>query len=94
MNVRRTNRDAVTATLRVLQEAGKLKPEHAALVTVCGKLASAVDANPDNASLWREFRGAVAELSRVGADDAGDTDGAAAFAAAVSAAALGDAAVS
>lgn len=81
-----TNHNAVTTTVKALNDAGRLAPEHQALVTLCLKLAKSVDSYPDNASLWREYRAAVTELVRVGADDAGDADEADEFAAAMRAA--------
>ncbi len=54
------NRKAVDATLRTLRE--RLGDEHVALVQACRSLADAIDADPDNASLWREYRGALEDL--------------------------------
>ena len=53
------NREAVEQTVGALQSDGKLRPEHAALVTMVQGLASSVDVEPQNASLWREFRAAL-----------------------------------
>lgn len=67
-----TNRTAVDGTLHALRESGRLSDEHAALVALAQSLADAVDEAPGNASLWREYRGAVADLSRLAA--AGESD--------------------
>lgn len=43
-----------------------------ALLALARGLAAAVDAAPENAALWREYRAAVTALSELGAD--GDVD--------------------
>lgn len=65
MPKRGTNRAAVDDTLRSISESGRLGDDHGALVQACRSLADAVDAAPDNASLWREYRGALAELAEL-----------------------------
>ena len=50
----------------------RLSDETEALVALARGLAAAVDAAPENAALWREYRAAVTVLSEVGAD--GDID--------------------
>ncbi len=54
-----------------------LKPEHRALVAYCEGIADALDAHPDRASLWREYRPALEILLVVG--EVGESDGQAAF---------------
>ncbi len=68
------NREAVDQTIGALESDGKLKPEHAALVTMVQGLASSVDEEPQNASLWREFRAALETLRQIGLEDEQDED--------------------
>ena len=63
------NRKAINATVRDLRTGGHLAPHHEALVQLALSLAGAVDAEPDNASLWREYRGAVTDLARLVRDE-------------------------
>lgn len=63
------NRRAVDGTLRALRAADRLAPEHDALVQLVRSLADAVDAHPDNASLWREYRTAVTDLADLTRED-------------------------
>lgn len=60
------NSAAVARTVEALRLEGKLSDRDAALVQVVESLASAVDMEPGNASLWREFRAALDSLMRVG----------------------------
>lgn len=53
-----------------------LGDEHAGLVELVRSLARAVDAAPDDANLFREYRQALKELGSLGS---GDDDGAAEF---------------
>lgn len=53
------NRTAVNVTVLALQDSGRLSPADAARVSMVESLADAVDADPGNASLWREFRQAL-----------------------------------
>lgn len=57
-----SNRRAVEATVRDLDAAGRLGQEHQAIIQLARSLASAVDASPDNAALFREYRGALTDL--------------------------------
>jgi len=68
----RTQLTAARATVRELRRLGRLEPVDDAVVTVVLGLAAAVDASPDNAALWRQYREAVADLRGVGSD--GDPD--------------------
>jgi len=58
--------------------ADRLGPEHEALVAAARGLAEAVDTDPANASLWREYRAAIADLIEAGGTG-GPSDEAAAF---------------
>lgn len=68
------NREAVDLTIKNLETDGKLLPEHAAVVTMVQGLASSVDEEPQNASLWREFRAALETLRRIGLEGQDDQD--------------------
>ena len=68
------NRQAVDQTIGAMESDGKLRPEHAALVTMVQGLASSVDEEPQNASLWREFRAALETLRQIGLEDESDQD--------------------
>ena len=68
------NREAVDLTIKNLEDDGKLLPEHAAVVTMVQGLASSVDEEPQNASLWREFRAALETLRRIGLEGQDDQD--------------------
>ncbi len=63
---------AARATVRELRRCGRLEPVDDALVTLVVGLAAAVDVEPANAALWREYRAAEADLRKVG--DRGDPD--------------------
>lgn len=56
------NRTAVEETLVALRHAGRLEQVDSARVAIVQSLADAVDADPMNASLWREFRAAESAL--------------------------------
>lgn len=59
------NRAAAEATIGALKEAGHLQPVDSARIATLQALADAVDADPDNASLWREYRATEASLREV-----------------------------
>lgn len=66
------NRSAVDATIEALRMAGRIDPVDSARVVLAQALADAVDADPLNASLWREYRAAEAalrETSDAGVDE-------------------------
>lgn len=70
-----TNSTATDRTITTLLEAGRLDvDEHAAVIQQAKSLAAAVDADPGNAALWREFRQSLDTLRQVSAEDgsAGD----------------------
>ena len=60
------NAAAVARTVEALRVAGRLRDEDAATVQMVESLALAVDSDPGNASLWREFRAALDSLMRIG----------------------------
>lgn len=67
-----SNGAGLERTIKALADAGRVGPEDEALVALARGLAAAVDAAPENAALWREYRAAVATLAEVGADDVDD----------------------
>jgi hypothetical protein len=56
------NRTAAEATIRALVSAGRLDEIDAVRVAAVRALADAVDSDPTNASLWREYRAAEEAL--------------------------------
>ena len=68
-----TNSQAIAATVAALRDAGRIEPVDEALVVMAAGIAAAVDADPGNASLWREYRAVELRLREIGgADDASD----------------------
>ena len=63
-----TNLEAAQVTLRALRDSGRLELVDEARVAALLSLAAAVDAEPANASLWREYRAAEVTLRET--DDA------------------------
>lgn len=57
-----SNLEAAQATLKALRDGGRLEPIDEARVAALLTLAAAVDDDPANASLWREYRAAEATL--------------------------------
>lgn len=76
------NRTAAEETIAALEKGELVKSIDSARITALRALADAVDADPSNASLWREYR--AAETALRGAHD-NDGDEAAAFVRSVSA---------
>lgn len=66
------NRTAVEQTIEALRSTGRLELVNNALVAICQSLADAVDEDPQNASLWREYRAAEAALRAT--DDQNDDE--------------------
>jgi hypothetical protein len=56
------NRTAAETTIRALEELGRIEEIDAARVSLVRTLADAVDTDPTNASLWREYRAAEQAL--------------------------------
>ena len=69
-----TNVQAVAMTVANLRTRGVLADTHEALVQAASSLAQAVDLDPGNAALWREYRAVVNTLTEIGADDGGQAD--------------------
>lgn len=65
-----SNAAGLERTIKAMQ--GRLDDGDEALIALARGLAAAVDQEPGNAALWREYRAAVAALSEAGA--AGDID--------------------
>ena len=65
------NRKAAEQTIRAMRDAGMLEQVDQIRIVAVQSLASACDAQPDNASLWREYRAAEAALRET---THGDTD--------------------
>jgi hypothetical protein len=60
-----TNLEAIETTVDELRRGGHLADGDAARVSIATSLARAVDTDPGNASLWREYRAAEAALHEV-----------------------------
>ena len=70
-----TNAEATAATVTALLAAGTLDAQRdAAIIQQAKSLAAAVDADPGNASLWREYQKATETVRSAGADDGGAGD--------------------
>ena len=65
------NRSAVELMLEALRDSGKLENVDAARATAAQALADAVDSDPSNASLWREYRASL-EMLRLLSDGSVD----------------------
>ncbi len=63
------NRTAIEEMLAALTDAGRLENVDSARVAMVRALADAVDQDPTNASLWREYRAAEISLREVGVSD-------------------------
>jgi len=67
--VRTTNRGQLEQTLRELRRLGRVEKVDAAAVQALRSMAFALDDDPSNAALWRQYREALRELT------ADDSDG-------------------
>jgi hypothetical protein len=67
-----SNAVGLERTLKAL--AGRLDGEDEAVVALARGLAAAVDADPANAALWREYRAAVTALAEAAVSDETDDD--------------------
>ena len=69
-----TNLEAADEMLAAMEDLGRLNQIDRARVVALRSLAEAVDRDPGNASLWREYRAAEAALREFddGADDYAD----------------------
>lgn len=63
-----SNEASATTAVEVLRSSGRLEDVDAAAITAVLSLARAVDENPHRATLWREYRGALADLREVTRD--------------------------
>jgi hypothetical protein len=70
--VRTTNRGQLEQTLKELRNLGRIDKIHAAVVQALRSMAFALDADPANAALWKQYREALKELTAD--DDAGSLD--------------------
>ncbi len=70
--MRTTNSGQCERTLRHLRGMGRIEEVDAALVQALRSMARALDAEPQNAALWRQYREALRELT---ADDDGGSVG-------------------
>lgn len=59
---------ALRKTIRSLKRAGRITDAHAALLAIVEGMAVAVELEPTNAALWKEYRSALASLVEVAAD--------------------------
>lgn len=64
-----SNASELGKTLKHLQEMGRLEKVDAARVQMVRTMARALDDNPQNAALWRQYREALQQLTR------GESDG-------------------
>lgn len=70
-----TNAEATSTTIEHLIAAGTLDADRdASIIQQAKSLAAAVDADPGNAALWREFQKATDTVRTAGADDGGSGD--------------------
>lgn len=68
------NLEAIGKTVAKLREDGRIPSEGEALVQICLSLASAVDEDPTNAALWREYRQSEKALRELREMMEGDID--------------------
>lgn len=61
-----SQRSALRRTVKAMRDGGTLNDSHAALVATAEGLAAQCDTDAGNASLWREYRQALAALYAVG----------------------------
>jgi len=71
VDIQGRNRNAADATITALRSAGRLELIDSARISMLQTLADGVDADPMNASLWREYRAAETALREV-TDDGND----------------------
>jgi len=67
-----SNALAIEVLVEALYSLGRLEKVDSARVEIARLLAKAVDENPENANLWRQYREAEDVLRTVGADDVKD----------------------
>ena len=64
-----SNAEALKATLAELKRMGRLEAVDAAVVYGALSMATALDRDPSNAALWRQYREAIEGLTRHDDDD-------------------------
>jgi hypothetical protein len=69
---RTNNHGQLERTLRELRRLGRVEEIDAAAVQMVRTMSAALDADPFNAALWRQYREALRELT---ADESGDAVG-------------------
>ena len=74
MPLRTTNRGQLEQTLKELRRRGRIEKIDAAAVQALKSMAAALDGDPANAALWRQYREALRELTAD--DDNGSVDAA------------------
>jgi hypothetical protein len=67
-----SNRVAIQILIDTLWSMGRLEKIDSARIEICRLLADAVDANPENANLWRQYRESEEVLRSVGSKDVED----------------------
>jgi hypothetical protein len=72
--LRTTNRGQLEQTLKELRRLGRIEKIDAAAVQALRSMAAALDGDPCNAALWRQYREALRELTAD--DDNGSVDSA------------------
>lgn len=65
------NRVAVEVTIAELRRCGRFETVDAAQIQAARSIADALDDNPHNSQLWREYRGVLEALTDDGDDDGG-----------------------
>lgn len=70
--MRTTNHGQLEQTLRELRRHGRIEKVDAARVQALRSMSAALDADPSNAALWRQYREALRELTAD--DDNGSVD--------------------
>lgn len=67
-----TNVEGLKRTISALRVAGRLEDVDEATIALAEGLAVAVDAEPANAALWREYRAAVSSVQQAGSGGVDD----------------------
>ncbi len=70
--VRTTNHGQLEQTLKELRRLGRIEKIDAAAVQALRSMASALDADPSAAALWRQYREALRELTADDSDGSAD----------------------
>ena len=70
--MRTTNRGQLEQTLKELRRLGRIEKVDAAGVQALRSMALALDGDPSNAALWRQYREALRELTADDSDGSAD----------------------